>query len=67
MNRLLAIALLLMLTTPAVASASDFAGYWYGFKRFWADMFASQDGVSMVVLGVLVVAIFIITRGNWKK
>ena len=70
--RLFALALLLLLVVAGPAMAAErsgaiFGGYWQGFLDFWQALFQKQNGVVMGVLGVGVVALFIITRGKWNK
>jgi uncharacterized membrane protein len=43
------------------------ARYWRDFKAFWANAFGSQSGVVLTTLAVGALAMFIITRGKWKK
>lgn len=70
--RLLGAVLLLTLVfaSPAAAaggSAAVFGSYWERFLEHWHGVFKRQNGVIMGVLGVGVVALFIITRGKWRK
>jgi hypothetical protein len=44
-----------------------FGSYWQEFIDFWRGVFQKQNGVVMGVLGVGAVALFIITRGKWRK
>jgi hypothetical protein len=44
-----------------------FGGYWSGFVDHWQEVFQKQDGIAMAVLGLGIVALFIITRGKWLK
>jgi hypothetical protein len=68
---LLALCLLPLVYAPALAGepggAAVFGDYWQGFKDYWKALFQKQNGVVMGVLGVGAVALFIITRGKWKK
>ena len=59
---LLAAGLTLLAPAPAFAS-----GYWYGFKRFWTDFLADQDGVVIVAVLVGIVSLLIITRVKGNK
>jgi len=59
---LLAAGLLLLAPTPAFAS-----GYWTGFKRFWTDFIADQDGVVLVAIVVGIISLLIITRVKGNK
>jgi len=59
---LLAAGLLLLAPAPAFAG-----GYWYGFKRFWTDFIADQDGAIVVALIVGAVSLLIITRIKGNK
>jgi hypothetical protein len=52
---------------PAPACASGLGTYWYGFKKFWGEIFGSVGGVVLIALVVGVISIFIITRGKWRK
>jgi hypothetical protein len=67
----LALCVLLVLCGPVLAgdpgTPAVFGDYWNGFKEYWKAMFQKQNGVVMGVLGVGAVALFIITRGKWKK
>lgn len=70
--RLAAPALALLLLPPTAAAAGTggpvlAAGYWEGFLEYWKGVFQQQNGVVMGVLGVGAVALFIITRGKWRK
>jgi hypothetical protein len=58
----LAAGLSLLAPTPAFAS-----GYWIGFKRFWTDFVADQDGVVVVALIVGAISLLIITRVKGNK
>ncbi len=70
---LLALALFAATAAPAPAAEPLFAAktavqkYWDGFKEYWGGAFKNQSAVTMVVLGTGAVALFIITRGKWKK
>jgi len=59
---LLAAGLTLLAPAPAFAG-----GYWYGFKRFWTDFVADQDGVVVVALIVGAISLLIITRVKGNK
>lgn len=69
----LALAIALASAAPVAASPPLFAAkssvrkYWDGFKEYWGGAFKNQSAVTMVVLGTGAVALFIITRGKWKK
>ncbi|HEV3384156.1 MAG TPA: hypothetical protein VG097_05035, partial [Gemmata sp.] len=66
----LALTALLGLAQPVSAAEPNralFAGYWSGFVDHWQIYFQQQDGISMVIVLVGIVALFIITRGKWKK
>jgi hypothetical protein len=71
--RALVLALLLipLLATPAVAAegrgAAVFGGYWQAFLDYWESAFLRQNGIVMGVLGLGAAALFIITRGKWRK
>ncbi|MBL8867394.1 MAG: hypothetical protein KF873_00800 [Gemmataceae bacterium] len=52
---------------PLFAAKSSVRKYWDGFKEYWGGAFKNQSAVTMVVLGTGAVALFIITRGKWKK
>ena len=54
----------LMLIAPAPAFAG---GYWYGFKKFWTDFLAEQDGVVVVAIIVGIISLLIITRVKGNK
>lgn len=71
-RRLPALAFLALLALPAAAAAGPggpvlAVGYWEGFVEYWKGVFQQQNGVVMGVLGVGAVALFIITRGKWRK
>jgi hypothetical protein len=71
-SRLCSLSLMGILGFAKPASAAEpqsalFAGYWSGFVEHWGKVFQQQDGISMAIVGLGVVAIFIITRGKWKK
>ena len=60
----------LTLAGPVAAAGPDgslFAGYWTQFTEYWQGAFQKQNGIVMGVLGVGAVALFIITRGKWRK
>lgn len=52
---------------PLFAAKSSIRKYWDGFKDYWGGAFKNQSAVTMVVLGTGALALFIITRGKWKK
>ena len=53
---------------PLIAPAPAFAsGYWHGFKRFWTDFIADQDGVVVVAIIVGIVSLHIIPRVKGNK
>jgi hypothetical protein len=52
---------------PSPVLASGLGTYWYGFKKFWGEVFGSVGGVVLIALVVGVISIFIITRGKWRK
>ncbi len=52
---------------PLFAAKSSVRKYWDGFKEYWGGAFKNQSAVTMVVLGTGAIALFIITRGKWKK
>jgi hypothetical protein len=65
-----AVVLLLTLASPAAAAEGHgtlFGGYWSGFVNHWQDVFQKQDGIAMAIVGLGIVALFIITRGKWLK
>jgi hypothetical protein len=72
-SAILALALAAATAAPAPAAEPLFAAksavrkYWDGFKEYWGGAFKNQSAVTMVVLGTGAVALFIITRGKWKK
>ncbi len=64
--------LLLLCLAPTAAAAEQSgilfaAGYWKGFVDHWEKVFQQQSGIGMAIIGVGVVALFIITRGKWHK
>jgi hypothetical protein len=63
--------LLLVSTAPAFAgepgSVALFGSYWQDFLDHWGEVFMQQNGIVMGVLGVGALALFIITRGKWRK
>lgn len=67
-----ALALWLLLAVAGPVSAAEapgaaFGSYWHEFLDHWKKFFQEQNGVVMGVLGLGAVALFIITRGKWKK
>lgn len=50
-----------------VTKPSAVGRYWRDFKEYWGSAFASQSAVVLVTLAAGAVAMFIITRGKWKK
>src|SRR5205823_2683049 len=71
-----ALAALAVLLWPSPAAAADappalfasaFRGYWQGFLDFWSGGLQKQNGIVMFALAVGAVALFIITRGKWRK
>ena len=66
-----ALALILLLASPAAAAVSRpdavFGSYWQSFLDYWETSFKRQNGIVMAVLGLGAVALFIITRGKWRK
>jgi len=61
---------MLLVASPASAAESSAllgSGYWAGFVDFWTGQFKKQDSIVMFTLGIGAVAIFIITRGKWRK
>ncbi len=71
--RKFALAALLVPLAAAPATAAEasgtalFGGYWHEFLEHWKGVFQEQNGVVMGVLVVGIVALFIITRGKWRK
>jgi hypothetical protein len=59
----LAFASLLALAGPAQAKA----GYFYRFSEYWGNTLKQTSGIGLLVIGVGVVALFIITRAKWRK
>ncbi|CAN5428290.1 hypothetical protein BH11PLA2_BH11PLA2_11810 [soil metagenome] len=51
----------------AVNKPSAVGRYWRDFKEYWTGAFENQGAVVLVALGAGAVAMFIITRGKWKK
>jgi hypothetical protein len=67
---ILSVVSLLLFAHPAVAadsSATLFGGYWSRFSDHWEVALRQQNTIGMVIIGVGVVALFIITRGKWQK
>ena len=62
LSALLAASLLLLAPAPAFAG-----GYWYGFKKFWTDFVAEQEGVVLVAVIVGIISLLIITRVKGNK
>jgi hypothetical protein len=52
---------------PLFASRSPVARYWASFKDYWTGAFRNQGAVTLAVLGTGALAMFIITRGKWRK
>lgn len=71
--RIALLSLFLLLCFAPTAAAADqsgilfAAGYWKGFVDHWEKVFQQQSGIGMAIIGVGVVALFIITRGKWHK
>ena len=66
----LAVLLVALLATPASAATGDravFGSYWSSFVEYWESAIMRQNGIVMLVLGLGAVALFIITRGKWRK
>jgi hypothetical protein len=65
----MALLVLVIFAGPVAAGTGEplFGNYWQGFLDFWKGTFQKQNGVIMGVLGVGAVALFIITRGKWRK
>jgi len=62
--------LLLLSTTPCLAATgkpSAVGRYWRDFKEFWGSAFENQNAIVMFTLAFGALAMFIITRGKWKK
>jgi hypothetical protein len=63
--------LLLVFAAPAFAaessSATLFGSYWQDFLDHWGEVLQQQNGIVMGVLAVGALALFIITRGKWRK
>src|SRR3954471_13660781 len=55
--------------TPLVAAAPLLADSfsWDGFVKYWSNYANRGDRVIQVVFLVLALALFIITRGKWRK
>jgi hypothetical protein len=66
---LAAITFLLLTAAPVMAAGrpSAIGRYWRDFKDYWANAFENQGAVVMVTLSAGALAMFIITRGKWKK
>jgi len=39
---------------------------WNGFVKFWTGWLSSSNAVLPITMGVMVLALFIITRGKWR-
>jgi DMSO reductase anchor subunit len=52
---------------PLFAAKSSIQKYWDGFKEYWGGTFKNQSAVTLVVVGTGLIALFIITRGKWRK
>jgi hypothetical protein len=55
-----------VLAGPA-GSVTLLGGYWTDFIDHWSGVFQRQNGIVMGTLLVGAVALFIITRGKWRK
>jgi hypothetical protein len=66
-----AILIVPLLAAPAAAAEPGahavFASYWDAFMDYWEKTILQQNGIVMAVLGLGAVALFIITRGKWRK
>jgi hypothetical protein len=61
---------LVLFAHPAVAaesSANVIGGYWSRFADHWEVALQQQNTIGMLIIGVGIVALFIITRGKWQK
>lgn len=66
----LAATVVLVAAGPVLASTSSpplVADYWSEFVDYWRKAFRRQNSIVMTVLVVGAVALFIITRTNWRK
>jgi hypothetical protein len=60
---LLSVSLIAATPHPAeAATRSVVRKYWDGFRDYWSSAVKNQSGITMVVLGTGLVALFIITR-----
>jgi hypothetical protein len=67
---LTALAVVALSASPAFAAYSKpslVTRYWRDFKEYWSGAFENQGAVVMITLAAGAVAMFIITRGKWKK
>jgi len=51
----------------ATGKPSAVGRYWRDFKEFWGSAFENQNAIVMFTLAFGALAMFIITRGKWKK
>jgi hypothetical protein len=49
------------------SSAALLGSYWSSFVDHWQRMFQQQDGITVGIILVGLLALFIITRGKWVK
>lgn len=67
----LAAAAVVALAGPAAAAgpAALYArtGYLTKFAEYWSGLFKNSNGITLIVLAVGAVALYIITRGKWRK
>ena len=54
-------------TCSLLAQGGSFSLYWRNFLEYWHRVLVTENGIVMSVLLVGVVAIFILTRGKWRK
>jgi len=72
LSRLFTLSFLLILAFACPVAAAEqsgalFGGYWAGFAEHWEGVFQRQNGIAMAIVGLGIVALFIITRGKWQK
>jgi hypothetical protein len=66
----LALALVAALAAPAAAAPPGLfakASYFSQFKEYWTGLFRQSSGVTLIALATGAVALYIITRGKWRK